>query len=86
MSNFGRAIFLLATKTKDQEKMDGIASSIDQRKSVVETSVVPGIKVKREEYDIMVRAIGSEKEIDRVEQMLKNRSDLSKVARLTANK
>ncbi|MDE1762090.1 MAG: hypothetical protein KGH78_02765 [Candidatus Micrarchaeota archaeon] len=86
MTRFESAIFLLATKTKDAEEMDEIASKLEKRKSIVETSVVPGIKVKREEYDMMVRVIGSNKELDKVELMLKNRSDFSKVARLTAEK
>lgn len=86
MTRFESAIFLLATKTKDAEEMDEIASKLEKRKSIVETSVVPGIKVKREEYDMMVRVIGSNRELDKVELMLKNRSDLSKVARLTAEK
>ncbi|MDE1847080.1 MAG: hypothetical protein KGH52_03405 [Candidatus Micrarchaeota archaeon] len=86
MTRFESAIFLLATKTKDAEEMDEIASKLEKRKSIVETSVVPGIKVKREEYDMMVRVIGSNRELDKVELMLKNRSDFSKVARLTAEK
>ncbi|MDE1804452.1 MAG: hypothetical protein KGH59_01565 [Candidatus Micrarchaeota archaeon] len=86
MTRFESAIFLLATKTKDAEEMDEIASKLEKRKSIVETSVVPGMKVKREEYDMMVRVIGSNRELDKVELMLKNRSDFSKVARLTAEK
>ncbi|MDE1828445.1 MAG: hypothetical protein KGH65_04765 [Candidatus Micrarchaeota archaeon] len=86
MPKLTTAIFLLRCNDSCHGGDEKLSQALERRNGVVETSRVPGLMVKDKEYCMMVRTVGTQSQVDRLEYSLKKRDDLKKVARLTAKR